>query len=522
MIEMPCPHCGYHLRIKEKYAGREGRCEKCNGPIRVPEAGGSSHPSEPRLGMKAPPPPPGGGSTALENLQVNDNWEPPPAVAGVDTAASPQHSRVGCLYWLLVVFFTPGALIWGIVLPKDHPQKAAAIIIPIFIMVLVPVIALLIVGAGYFATKQLASEDGGGIVSDSGALAITPAQLQVEVSPSAYSTLEANNPRGQENALTWRSSDPEIAKVVGNPQSAMVYGMSPGTATITAEGIMSGEQATATVTVVAATAEETTAAASTNVADLGTTASAEYAATGLPPYPGMEFDAAPHKENAMYPSLGVTDASVVSTFKGLTSGDYEAISTHFYEHLTANGWTITTTGYGNPDNGEFFMYAQRGGERVGYATKAENGQVAVYLSLADASEDTLASTPPPAVAPTATSTSPAVAPGTSNVPIGAFPRYGDVQFTPSDTPPGSTGIGNENPDYIAIFEGTVARGFKEVSDFYKERLRQGQWYWISFRHMDAQDQYFSASGDAGDDLQFVLQGKPTGDGGTRLRLGFYE
>ncbi len=501
MIEMPCPHCGHHLRIKEKYAGREGRCEKCNVPIRVPEVGASSHPSEPRLGMKAPPPPPGGGSTALENLQVNDNWEPPPAVAGVETAASNQHSRVGCLYWLLVVFFTPGALIWGIVLPKDHPQKAAAIIIPIFIMVLVPVIALLIVGAGYFATRQLASEGGVGNVSDSGALAITPAQLQIEVSPSAYSTLEANKPRGQENAVTWRSSDPEIAKVVGNPQSAMVYGMSPGTATITAEGIMSGEQATATVTVVAATAEETSAAASPNVADLGTTASAE---------------------NAMYPSLGVTDASAVSTFKGLTSGDYEAISTHFYEHLTANGWTIMTTGYGNPDNGEFFMYAQRGGERVGYATKAENGQVAVYLSLADTSEDTPASTPQPATAPAASPPPPAATSATSNVPIGAFPRYGDVQFSPNTTPPAFTGFGGEKPDYIATYEGVVAANYKEVSDFYKEQLRQGQWYWIRFGHMDAPDQYFSSSGDAGDDLQFVLEGKPEGSGGTRLRLGFYE
>lgn len=450
MIEMPCPHCGHHLRIKEKYAGREGRCEKCNGPIRVPEAGASSHPSEPRLGMKAPPPP-GGGSTALENLQVNDNWEPPPAVAGVETAASHQHSRVGCLYWLLVVFFTPGALIWGIVLPKDHPQKAAAIIIPIFIMVLVPVIALLIVGAGYFATKQLAVESESGYASES------------------------------------------------------------------------GEQATPTATIADVTAEELTPTTPLpDAQEASGAASADYAATGLPPYPGMEFTTAPHAENAMYPSLGVTDASVVSTFKGLTDGDYEAISTHFYEHLTANGWTIMNTGYGNPDNEEFFMYAQRGGERVGYATKAENGRVAVYWSLTDTSEDTPASTPSSAVASAVHPSAPAVPSGTSNVPLAAFPRYGNVQFSPNTTPPAFTGFGGEKPDYLATYEGTVAANYKEVSEFYKEQLRQGQWHWISFGHMDAPDQHFSSSGDAGNDLQFVLEGKPTGDGGTRLRLGFYD
>ena len=37
MIEMSCPECGHRLRIKEKYAGRKGKCKYCEAHFIVPE-----------------------------------------------------------------------------------------------------------------------------------------------------------------------------------------------------------------------------------------------------------------------------------------------------------------------------------------------------------------------------------------------------------------------------------------------------------------------------------------------------
>ncbi len=36
MIDLTCPHCNQELHIKEKHAGKSGRCNKCGGAIVVP------------------------------------------------------------------------------------------------------------------------------------------------------------------------------------------------------------------------------------------------------------------------------------------------------------------------------------------------------------------------------------------------------------------------------------------------------------------------------------------------------
>ncbi len=36
MIDYTCPHCNQELHIKEKHAGKSGRCNKCGGSIVVP------------------------------------------------------------------------------------------------------------------------------------------------------------------------------------------------------------------------------------------------------------------------------------------------------------------------------------------------------------------------------------------------------------------------------------------------------------------------------------------------------
>ncbi len=514
MIELTCPHCGHQLRIQSKYAGREGKCKHCQGPILVPSTASLAVPSEDLPGATSPPPPmPGGvGSTALDDLNVDANWQPPARVAGVEATPQETHSRVGCWYWLLVVFFTPGALIWGILLPKGHPQRTAAIVIPILIMVLVPVAALAIFGAGLLALNQVTT-----IESDAGDLAITPSNLQIEVSRSDYSKLQANNPAGQENAVTWRSSDPEIAKVVGNAQSAIVYGMAPGTATIAAEGIMSGEQATATVTVVPA--QSTGDSAAEDSGESGVTTTVEFVSTGLPSYPGMEFETAPHADNAMYPSLGVSDPSALKTFKGLTSDDYETVSTHFYEHLKVQGWAILNSGYGDPNKQEFYMFAQRGNERLGYATGAENGRVAVYMTLAQTPSAAAEQSTPDATA--VTPARPAAGQNTEAVPIDRFPLYAGLQFTPTDTPPNFNDVHGAPPDYVALYQGTVAADYREVSAFYKKRLDETPWDRTVFTKMDGPDHFFIVSG-KGDGARFAIEGTPTANGGTLLRLGFYH
>jgi ribosomal protein S27E len=42
MIEFVCPHCGNLLKVAEAMAGQNGKCNKCNSAITVPEGGGAS------------------------------------------------------------------------------------------------------------------------------------------------------------------------------------------------------------------------------------------------------------------------------------------------------------------------------------------------------------------------------------------------------------------------------------------------------------------------------------------------
>lgn len=93
MIEINCPHCGFALRIKSKYAGREGKCAKCNGRLRVPELASV----EPPLQRELPTPKPRhqavpAESTALADLQDAPPPKPArPAPAPVSTSLDELH-----------------------------------------------------------------------------------------------------------------------------------------------------------------------------------------------------------------------------------------------------------------------------------------------------------------------------------------------------------------------------------------------------------------------------------------------
>jgi hypothetical protein len=90
MIEINCPHCGFALSIKPKYAGREGKCAQCNGRLRVPELA----PQEPPLQRELPTPSPRRQvvpieSTALADLdektsRIVANSAPPPVSTALD------------------------------------------------------------------------------------------------------------------------------------------------------------------------------------------------------------------------------------------------------------------------------------------------------------------------------------------------------------------------------------------------------------------------------------------------------
>ncbi|MBI4555975.1 MAG: hypothetical protein HY706_00200 [Candidatus Hydrogenedentes bacterium] len=47
-IELACPHCGHQLRIKARYAGKQGRCKHCGSPISVPGVSHHQSASAPR------------------------------------------------------------------------------------------------------------------------------------------------------------------------------------------------------------------------------------------------------------------------------------------------------------------------------------------------------------------------------------------------------------------------------------------------------------------------------------------
>lgn len=407
MIEMECPHCGHQLRIRSKYAGKQGQCKHCQGFVDVPNTYAAeveeearraaaelpttpiNRPAKPEKGTAladlmadgapaAESPiekPPREESTALDDLKFDDapgSVKPtvpmPPeaidSITGDDAPAKPPYKRLGCLYWFLAIFVTPAALIWGILLPSGHPQKKMAIVVPI---ALIGVGVLLSVG--FFVVLPLvllSSYDAADGQADVGGLTIDPPVVNMEVSPSDYVMLQTTNQNGMEHDLTWSSSDPSIAKVVGHPRSAMVYGMAPGTATVTAEVIMTGEQATATVVV-----SESAAAESTGVA---------YAQTRLPSYAGLVFEEADHSENFLEGALADADPSELTTFVGYSAKEYETITNYFFQELQNRNWNVDAFGYGDAANNETYIIATNAGNGIVYRTSADGDRTKVVIT----------------------------------------------------------------------------------------------------------------------------------------------
>ena len=189
-MEMKCPKCGHQLRIKDKYVGRRGACKYCKTPIDVPEL-------SPEQAVPAVPPPlPKSESTALDDLGV----EPvipadapvapaPPHAAPVVPLSVESHKPLGCLFWLCVVFLTPIALIWAFVLPRDHPQRRIAILVPALLLALSFVFVALAIAVPFLLLAGNYDE----IIAEldqATVYGIEPATVQMEVSPSDFIRLE--------------------------------------------------------------------------------------------------------------------------------------------------------------------------------------------------------------------------------------------------------------------------------------------------------------------------------------------
>jgi len=390
MIKMNCPHCGHQLRIRSKFAGKQGQCKHCQGLVDVPNtyAEASSPPDLEQAGdvgtlstesekAKAAL----AESTALADL-MNDDLPSPvaPTLPMAPDAMNPAAEKpteilykpLGCLYWALAIFLTPAALIMGIMLPSGHPQKKLAITVPIVFFVVS--LAALILVVVVLPLLLLSTFDENPATANAGGFAITPSVVDMEVSPHSFVTLSTNNVGGMENDLTWQSSDASIAKVVSSPRSAMVYGMAPGTATVTAENIMTGEQAVATVNVTRPSARLPGDAPTAVVSEL------TYAQTRLPTFPTLTFNTTEHSDNELTGPLAEVDAATLTTFKGYVTIGYEEITAHFYEELRNRGWIIEDYGYGDEANSETYIIGAKDGNGIVYRTSKAASRTRVVIT----------------------------------------------------------------------------------------------------------------------------------------------
>jgi CHASE2 domain-containing sensor protein len=39
------------------------------------------------------------------------------------------HAPLGSLFWVLLLVFTPSAVLWAIKMPKEHPQRTMALVV---------------------------------------------------------------------------------------------------------------------------------------------------------------------------------------------------------------------------------------------------------------------------------------------------------------------------------------------------------------------------------------------------------
>lgn len=137
MITFDCPQCGETLNYEDRYAGASAMCRKCGHAMTIPSP-------QRQQGQ------PDGLSTAIAELDpefvANAAMIPRDytAAAALMSTRGPQavHARLGAGFWLTAFIFPPLAVLYGLRLHYDHPQKALAVLAPL-IWSIVPILLLL-------------------------------------------------------------------------------------------------------------------------------------------------------------------------------------------------------------------------------------------------------------------------------------------------------------------------------------------------------------------------------------------
>ncbi len=463
MIEINCPHCGFALRIKPKYAGREGKCAKCNGRLRVPDLEPAVETTPREISVTPTPPGLAPVSTSLEDLQEDNlppvvDRAPAATVAGIpkrdddgprpefeSTALDdldkvenwqdewegaesreprPAGARLTVWYWVLAVVAAPVALVWGLVLPRKHPKKMTAILAPIVILVAGGFLAFTV-----FAVVGTAFHD-----DDSASAAASAVTPQVASSGAVPAASEPGRPH---------QGAPAVQRV------------------------------------------------------------SVYEATGLPTYPGLTFRPVSPSENPAYVSLGVADPSTTQTFCAMTNVNNDEICKSFFQQFEAQNWTITDSGYREEAHATVFILGEKNGEKLAYCTAVTREGLAVYITLARG-EQSAATTEG----------------ATATAPIDEFPHYPGLTLTATSSVPDYVGPTGRKPYYQSAFDGTVMATLTDVAEFYKDALDGGRWSWNDFSQPDEPNPHFLAKGGRGD-FRYVLQGKPVARG-THVVLGFVQ
>jgi hypothetical protein len=328
MIEVNCPHCGFMLRIKPKYAGLKGKCIQCKGRLQVPG------PGEPQVATALPK---RAKDIAAEELPAGEPSAPPPMQRELPTASKTPKPVPPVESTALADLKEPSG-------PKA-PAKPAPLPVSTSLDDL------------HKADDAELLEDGAGDVPlparprSGGQLWVLVAGLVVGVPFVLLTIFVVGNsvfPSGSTPVTHDGVADaPRVPEAPASP----LMGVRP------AAGNTSGPRSRQTPA---------------------------YAATGLPTYPGLVFTAAPNSDNPLFATMNAAGPPVAQTFQAFTTEDSEEISKTFYLQLEAQNWTITNSGMGEQANKEVFIYASKGGQNLAYYTVVRGQGAAVYVTLAGA------------------------------------------------------------------------------------------------------------------------------------------
>lgn len=323
MIEVSCPHCGFELRIKPKYAGLEGKCMECKGRLRVPRA------DEPQVAIAVAK-----KAKDLKPSEVPAAVPPPPMNRELRTESSAPKSAPPIDSTTLADLGAPAA--------PHAPAKPPA-----------PPASTSLDDLQKVDDAELLHEGAVDLSSaerprSGGQLWILIAALVIGV-PFVLFTIFAVG------TAVFRDSSPQVVQdgVVTPPTESSPAAVGPRPPIGPAPGPRSRQ-------------------------------TPAYAATGLPTYPGLVFSTAPHTENPLYAKLNAIDPSTMQTFRAVTAEDNEEVSKSFYLQLEAQNWSIADSGMGDQANKEIYIIGSKNGQTLAYYTVAVGEGAAVYVTLAGA------------------------------------------------------------------------------------------------------------------------------------------